>query len=257
MGDSGQLHQAVLNILLNARQAAGDAGWIVATAKRLELPEGVVWCSTGAPSVGTSMVRIEVSDSGPGFAPEAMERLFEPLRSTRERGHGVGLAAVRQIMERYGGAIDVANTPGGRVSLYLPICTEPELPSPEPTSELSSTPIRVWILDGHEEVREFSGASLGEHGIDTRLFADEASLVDVGRTAPAEERPDALVLDLSLANGVEEPVLAQLRNAGVDAPVLWVSASVPEDVSPHEPFLGKPYTGRDLLSSLRALLTPG
>ena len=68
------------------------------------------------------VVRITVSDNGPGIAPEDREKLFLPYYSTKRRGSGLGLAIVRRIIAEHGGAIDVAaNLPSGTIfTIELP-----------------------------------------------------------------------------------------------------------------------------------------
>jgi len=86
--DADQLRQLLLNLVLNAVEAAGPGGWV-----RVETP---------AP---TSTITLRVSDSGPGVAPEVAERLFEPFVTGRPEGIGLGLAVVRQIVDAHGGTI--------------------------------------------------------------------------------------------------------------------------------------------------------
>ena len=107
--DAGQLRRALLNLARNAVTAAGSR------ADR----QGRV--SLGAARVG-DRVRIEVSDNGPGVAPELREKIFAPFFTTREKGTGLGLAFVREIVRDHGGDVVVDAAPGGgaRFRLDLP-----------------------------------------------------------------------------------------------------------------------------------------
>ncbi|MBC7293418.1 MAG: HAMP domain-containing histidine kinase, partial [Thermoleophilia bacterium] len=92
-----QLDQAVLNILVNAVQAAGPGGAVrLCTAREGET------------------ARITVQDSGPGIAPDVLDRIFEPFFTTKPRGEGtgLGLAIARRIVLRHGGTITAASRPG-------------------------------------------------------------------------------------------------------------------------------------------------
>ncbi|MBI2890752.1 MAG: hypothetical protein HYY13_08200 [Nitrospirae bacterium] len=95
--DPDQIHQAFLNVLQNARHAAGAGGQ--------------VWVETEGPT--PQGVEVRISDSGPGIPPEASHRIFEPFFTTKARGSGLGLAIVRRIMESHGGSVSVHPREGG------------------------------------------------------------------------------------------------------------------------------------------------
>ncbi len=117
-GDNQELRQVFLNLLLNASQAMTDGGSIELSSDTLDeqRPDGTGHCTLAV---------IEVADSGPGIAPEVIDRIFEPFVSTKANGTGLGLAICSQIVERHGGRISASNVPGsGAVfAVYLPITT--------------------------------------------------------------------------------------------------------------------------------------
>lgn len=130
-GDEDLLHRAVLNLVLNAAQWTGDDG-------RVEVALDVLDSDILSPSLGVSQViRLSVSDTGPGVPPEVMEQIFDPFFTLRPGGTGLGLALVQRAVDAHGGAIfvDTVRPPhdrGGRFSLYLPAL---------PAGEAFSTPI--------------------------------------------------------------------------------------------------------------------
>ena len=95
-----QLQQVFLNLLLNAREAAGAAGAGSASPIRIRL------------SGHEDRVVIEVADDGPGIPPERMGTLFQPFRSATPGGFGIGLYECKRIVESYGGRIRVDSAPG-------------------------------------------------------------------------------------------------------------------------------------------------
>ena len=99
IGDAVQLQQVVINLVLNAIEAAatsqGERRVVVSTAER-----GV-------------RIELVVSDSGPGFPPQAEQHLFETFYSTKKNGLGMGLAIVQQIIELHHGQVRAENAPGG------------------------------------------------------------------------------------------------------------------------------------------------
>jgi signal transduction histidine kinase len=88
--DVAQLGQLFLNLITNAMDAAGPGGWVEVTINVLQSPPNAV---------------VEITDSGPGPAPELAERLFEPFVTGKPDGVGLGLAVARQIAETHGGRI--------------------------------------------------------------------------------------------------------------------------------------------------------
>ncbi len=106
-GDPERLRQVFLNLLLNAREAMPEGGEITVLIARVD--DGVT---------------IEVADSGPGFQPEHLGRVFEAFFTTKTLGTGLGLANVKRIVEAHGGRIAVrnGNDRGAVVSLWLPAC---------------------------------------------------------------------------------------------------------------------------------------
>lgn len=111
--DSGRLRQALLNLVINARQAMekrGSGGITLITRR-----EG-------------SWAVVEVVDDGPGMEEEILQRCFEVYYSTKGSGSGLGLATVRRIVEAHGGTLEVQSAPGKgtRVTMCLPLESEPQ-----------------------------------------------------------------------------------------------------------------------------------
>jgi len=105
VGDASQLRQALVNLILNAVEAASPAGEVRVLARR----EGTA-------------AAIDVEDTGPGVAEAVRGRVFEPLITTKEHGSGLGLALVKRVAERHGGSVGHEPCSGGgaRFTLRLP-----------------------------------------------------------------------------------------------------------------------------------------
>jgi two-component system sensor histidine kinase HydH len=103
--DGDHLHQAMINLLLNAIDAAGQGGRILVSARR---------CN--------GCVEIDVADSGPGLNGEQQERLFEAFYTTKSTGTGMGLAVTRTLLEKMGAKIlYVGSDPGAHFRIELPV----------------------------------------------------------------------------------------------------------------------------------------
>jgi signal transduction histidine kinase len=133
--DEAQLRQALLNLVRNAREAMAQGG-------RLEV---IVAARTAGDGAG--QVVVTVADSGPGIAAAHLGQIFDPFFSTKERGTGLGLALVHQIVVEHGGRVDVDSGAGKgtRFALAFPAiraeeeaaspatpAAEPRAPGPEP-----------------------------------------------------------------------------------------------------------------------------
>ncbi len=106
-GDFGQLRQAVVNVVMNACEAMGRTGKLTVETRAID---------------GGRRVEVAVQDTGPGIAPEHLQKIFDPFFTTKERGTGLGLSVVYGIVERHGGKIEIESAigKGTRVSMRLP-----------------------------------------------------------------------------------------------------------------------------------------
>jgi signal transduction histidine kinase len=110
--DPGQIHQVVLNLLLNAIQATGPGGSVIA-----EFDED------------DETVKVTVSDTGNGIPPEILGNIFRPFFTTKGEGTGLGLSLAKRIVEDHAGKIEVTSRvgQGSRFSIILPKVKQPQL----------------------------------------------------------------------------------------------------------------------------------
>jgi signal transduction histidine kinase len=124
LGHYEPLRRAFQNLLLNAVEAQGHGGTGVPAYRRTDVPPGeepgaaeagpvIVVTLASASLEGRPAVRVEITDRGPGIAPDAVGRVFEPYFTTKRHGTGLGLAIVRQTILDHGGTITARNAPGG------------------------------------------------------------------------------------------------------------------------------------------------
>jgi len=114
-GEEGQLRAVVLNLVRNSREAMVGGGTLTLSARRAD----------GA-------VELQVSDSGGGIPPEALPRIFDPFYSTKERGTGLGLAFVQQVVQELGGTVRCDSQPGRGTTFALRFPAVPEDRTGEP-----------------------------------------------------------------------------------------------------------------------------
>ncbi len=108
-GDKNRLHQVILNLILNAMQAMPEGGSIQLSCQTVHRQR-------------REYVQIGVADTGPGIAPENLEKIFDPFFSTKSQGSGLGLATAREIIENHNGTIEAQSAPGKgtKFLIFLP-----------------------------------------------------------------------------------------------------------------------------------------
>jgi PAS domain S-box-containing protein len=104
LGDPNALHQVLMNLLTNAREAMTGGGEIRIETARAERPD---W------------IRLRVADTGPGIPPEDITKIFDPFYTTKRTGTGLGLSVTYGIIRQHGGTVDVASRPGAGTTFTL------------------------------------------------------------------------------------------------------------------------------------------
>ncbi|HAM70670.1 MAG TPA: hybrid sensor histidine kinase/response regulator [Verrucomicrobiales bacterium] len=167
-GDSTQLHQVLLNLCVNARDAMPQGGKIVIEASNRELDE--CYARLHLDARPGPYVLLNVADTGGGIPPAVMEKIFEPFFTTKEtgKGTGLGLSTVLGIIKGHGGFINVYSEPGRgtRFSIYLPAipCEKPAPPRPPAPVLHRGQGECILVIDDEASFREISRSILEKHG---------------------------------------------------------------------------------------------
>lgn len=226
--DSGQLSQALHNILINAAQAMPHGGTVTVNAMNETLePDNSLQLPPG------HYVKIVVNDSGCGIPSENLARIFDPYFTTKPEGNGLGLASVYSIVKRHGGAVEVSSTVGAESSITIHL---PALPGGRPEDEVTgnaSAPAgsgRILIMDDEDFIRDIATAILEFMGYDVESCTEGGEAVELYRTALESDLPfDAVILDLTIPGGMGGKEAAALI-LGIDpGAVLIVSSGYSND----------------------------
>lgn len=239
--DAGALQDSLLNLILNARdaiaQAAGQKGGEIRLSAR---------------SLQDTWLELRVEDSGPGFAPEALRRGFEPFFSTKAgEGSGLGLAMVYDQITLSGGTVRLSNQPegGGCVTLRLPLRR----------SETQAEPRLVLLVEDTEEIRVNLREMLRTlgHNVIEAASADEAmAMADLPGL-------DLVLSDINLPGTMSGIDLARALRARIAGPAVLLMTSLPatdrlrQEAAREFGVLGKPFPEHLLETALQdALDTP-
>lgn len=244
-GDQGQLQQVIMNVLVNAAEAAGEEGAQVAMALQ-RTTEGA-----------RELAVLEIADQGKGIDDEALASIFDPFFTTKARGHGLGLASAKRIMASLGGSIRVESElhHGTTVTLRLPVHAEPEAQAPIIVAERSPLPGgKILVVDDEEPVRAIAREFLDTLGLRAALAASADEAV-----ATFAEEPDAfaaVLLDLRMPGKDGWQCLEELRALRPGLPAIICSGFDPKEghargrAGERVSYLSKPFRLDDLRAAL-------
>ncbi|HVX93809.1 MAG TPA: PAS domain S-box protein [Polyangia bacterium] len=259
MGDRATLSQVLMNLLTNASDAlGGETGRIDVRIGRTRDVDGR-WDHAHGAGVGPGdWVLVEVEDSGRGMDETTRNRCFEPFFSTKERGHGLGLAACLGIVAAHGGAVLVESElgRGSRFSILLPACRVPERRRTMTTPARRVTRCDVLVIDDEGIVRAQLRRLLERRG----YTVDEAVSGRDGLAALARKAPHVIILDMTMPDMDGAEVLRRLRAEGCRLPVIVSSGYLDPSIEQNLPadayqaFLAKPYSIADLDAALERAL---
>jgi CheY-like chemotaxis protein len=255
-----QMHQVLLNLCVNARDAMPKGGRLRFQGKNVFLDERAAAAHKGA-QPGRYLV-LEVGDTGTGIPPGVLEHIWEPFFTTKEAdaGTGLGLLTVRGIVEKHSGFIELETEVGRGTTfrVYLPAdetttpaTSNPPLPSaPRGHGEL------ILVVDDEVDIREVINATLVSHGY--RVLVASDGLEAVALFAPRTEEVALVITDLNMP-GLEGGTLAiVLRRLDPTVRLLAMSGMLPgknrADPLPdvfEGALMAKPFTVETLLKTVR------
>ena len=263
--DPSQLHQVLLNLCVNARDAMADGGTLSIMTRNVS---GDTVRRSDPKAAADAYIHIRVADTGSGMSKETKDRIFEPFFTTKgsTKGSGLGLSMVFGIVRNHGGHIDVRSEPGSGTTfdVFLPASDNSARESiPEPAGESTRTEGTETVLFVEDEdllrglvADEFK--SVGYSVISAHDGKDALDLYEKNGSTI-----DVIVSDLDLPRmtGIE-----LFRNiVKVDPSVRFIIASGYVEPEEKKRFLdegvfqiiGKPYKIPDLLKAVRSSLEAG
>ena len=265
LADRGQLHQVLLNLVVNARDALGDGGRIVISTDNIDLDDELLRHG-GAVGAGR-WVRLSVADDGCGMTEEVRQRVFEPFFTTKEpgKGTGLGLSTVYGIVQQSGGGVLLDSEPGVGTTfeVYLPraegYVDRPAAPDADAAPGGGSE--TVLLVEDDETFRELLHHLLAGAGYRVLVAADGREALALGEAPGAAI--DLLVSDLVMPGVKGSELARRLAERHPQLRVVLMSgySELEEGASAAEGlgalFLQKPFSTRELLRTVRSLLDAG
>ncbi|HZB55679.1 MAG TPA: MASE4 domain-containing protein [Reyranella sp.] len=246
--DSSELELALLNIVLNARDAIPKDGVVTISAENRQLEAG------HAPDgLGGAFVVIAVSDSGQGMRPDVLSRAFDPFFTTKAvgKGTGLGLSQVHGFCRQSGGTVTIDSTPGSGtvVTLYLPRSRDSRPIVHDDETSPGAAAGKVLLVEDNVDVAEVSQAMLEQIGYTVRLAADARQALVLFEA----EEFDLVVSDIVMPGGMNGIELAEeLRHRSPRLPIVLVSGyAASASAAPEQfPVLRKPFRMEQLAQAI-------
>ena len=262
-GDATQLHQILLNLCVNARDAMPQGGTLTLEVQRTEVDSTIAGIVPDA-KPGT-YVALRVRDSGMGIPQEIIDQIFDPFFTTKSpnEGTGLGLSTVMGIVKGHGGFLHVSSQlgQGSTFTAYLPAGGEADDDigqPPDAAMEFQAQGESVLLVDDEASVREMAQAVLRDLKFKPLTAIDGAD----GLLQVARHRADlrAIITDLHMTNMDGLTFVRALRRMLPDIPVVVASGRLDDTLAKEFETLGvtcrlnKPYTQIQLSEALRSAL---
>ncbi|NJK47520.1 PAS domain S-box protein [Candidatus Gracilibacteria bacterium] len=258
--DATHLHQVLMNLCVNARDAMPDGGNLLISAHNTFLDERDAKKNLYA-KVGRYLV-IRFSDTGIGMTPEILDRIFEPFFTTKEvgKGTGLGLSTTLGIVKGYGGFITVSSKvgDGSTFKVYLPQVNEAqkqvdiESDMPRGKGEL------ILVVDDEAAVREITQTSLEASGYRVLLAKDGIDAIALYTQHKDEIK--AILMDIMMPSMDGTTASRTLHKINPNVKIIATSGLISNEKIAQEAgdsikaFLSKPYTLKDLLNVLHEIV---
>lgn len=265
--DHTLLEMALLNIVINARDAVGEDGLITVSTVPMHL-NGDAKARELEPG---DYIAIEVTDNGVGMAPAVAARAVEPFFTTKSsgKGTGLGLAMVHGFVQQSGGRLEIETAPDQGTTIRMLFPVSPAEPDQDTVSTYRpSTPTpgqqdRILVVDDSPEIRQLAEETLRDLGYDivTAESGDEALRLFMDAQA---HHPFSLVFsDIVMPGGMNGLALAdEIHNRAPEVPIL-LTTGYNEQLALEGPrtdamdVLGKPYRRAELVNRVQAALRSG
>lgn len=263
--DPGQLNSALLNLVLNARDAMPEGGKLTVEVRNAALDNAYAEQNDGARP--GDYVMVAVTDSGCGMAPDVVARAFEPFFTTKEvgKGTGLGLSMVYGFAQQSGGSMKIESKPGDgtAIKVFFPRVGVAEMAGSAPPDRIA-TPAgneTILVVEDNDMVRSYVANELKELGYRVIVTRDGPAALELLR-GPANV--DLLFTDVVMPGGLFGPQLAeQSTRLRPGLKVLFTSGYSEHPVnSTDKPgrearILDKPFRRHDLALMLRSVLSGG
>ncbi|MGB3639229.1 MAG: PAS domain S-box protein [Rivularia sp. (in: cyanobacteria)] len=258
--DATQIHQVLMNLCVNARDAMTNGGTLSIKAENIDIDQNYVKMNLDA-TVG-NYILVTVADTGTGIPPETLERIFEPFFTTKEQGKGtgLGLSTTIGIIKSHGGFINVYSEvgEGTKFLVYLPavhieeIVQDKQIEIPEGKGEL------ILLADDEMSIRDITKTSLENCNYQVLTASD--GIEAIALYAQYRNEISIVLIDMMMPEMDGVTTIRTLQRMNPQVKIIAVSGLATSDKvsaamsSGAKLFLSKPYTSEELLRKLHQVI---
>ncbi len=265
--DAAQLENAILNLIVNARDAleAGETGDGRVTLKAGNYTVTEEQAETiGSDAHSGDFVKICVSDTGSGISEDIAARIFEPFFTTKEtgKGTGLGLSQVQGFVLQSGGfvTLDTRQGVGTTISIWLPAAEhDGNIAATGPTESAHETDAPkgmagkfVLVVEDNHDLRSHVAELLREEGMEVTEASDGEEAIAILRGM--RTKPQLVLSDIRMPRMDGQELAALIAQDFPDMPIILMSGYAGGDLSadsPHTDLLGKPFSPDELIGMMR------
>ncbi|MDH6055683.1 hybrid sensor histidine kinase/response regulator [Umezakia ovalisporum] len=259
-GDSTQLHQVLMNLCVNARDAMPNGGTLTISGENLVVDENYARMNLEAKE-GLYVV-ITVTDTGVGIPQESLDRIFDPFFTTKPvgQGTGLGLSTVLGIIKSHGGFINVYSEVGHGTSfkVYLPAVGGTETLPPQDLAILKGHGELILVVDDEPSIQDVTRTSLETHQYQALIASD--GIEAIALYAKYADKISAVLMDMMLPSLDGITTIRTLQRINPQVKIIGTSGLMSKTKLEElmdtgtQIFLPKPYTVNELLLTLQKIL---
>ncbi len=263
--DPVQLHQIIMNLCINARDAIPKHGQIHIRQQRTNMAGSQ--CTSCHKYIDGDFVELSIEDTGSGIKPDIIPYIFDPFFTTKEigKGTGMGLSTIHGIVHQYNGHILVQNSPSGGAlfRIFLPITRKKEprslvVQEPVTTASPASDPAHILVVDDDKSIARFITELLESQGYRITLCHNGQEAWNYFQTNG--DSIDLIITDQTMPTIKGDELAQKILALRSELPIILCSgysadiAEIRERNIGIQAFLSKPLTLQALLDSIKTLL---
>jgi two-component system, cell cycle sensor histidine kinase and response regulator CckA len=257
-GDTTQLHQVLMNLVVNARDAMPSGGYLRISAENFLVNRE--YAQLNINSCEGTYLKIIVEDTGIGIPQAIQERIFEPFFTTKDigKGTGLGLSTTMGIVKSHGGFVNVHSEvgKGTQIQVYLPACDYIDIASPTPEVEiLPGNGELILVVDDEEAICKITQATLEAHNYKVLTASDGLEAVTI--YTENQQSIDIILLDMMMPSMDGTNTIRTLKQINPDVKIIATSGLLSSQKIDQatelgvEAFLAKPCTANELLEVIQ------